>query len=43
MARSSVRCSRDILKNVDTYAAKAYRSRFAEIAESQTARSHCAR
>jgi hypothetical protein len=30
-----------ILRNVDTYAGKAYRSRFAEIAESPAARSHC--
>jgi hypothetical protein len=32
-----------ILKNVDNYAAKAYRSRFAAIAETQAARSPCAR
>jgi hypothetical protein len=32
-----------ILKNVDTYAAKTYRSRFAEIADSQASRSQCTR
>jgi len=32
-----------ILKNVDTYASKAYRNRFAEIADSQAAQSPCPR
>jgi len=32
-----------ILKNVDAYAAKAYRNRFAAIADSQAAQSPCPR
>ena len=30
-----------IIRNVDTYAAKEYRSRFAQIAEAQAPRGHC--